>query len=250
MAAARTVEILSAIATAGRDDGGLPHRLVTACARALPVSGVGMVLMSQDGPAGTVAVTDGSAAKLEELQFTLREGPCVDASGDGRPVLQPELALPGPARWPGFTSAALDAGISAVFAFPLRMGAIRLGVLDLYRDRAGALSDLELAEALAFADAATMLLLQLQSLDPDGGGPLGTIPVVEDHAEVHQATGMVSVQAAVPLGQAIGLLQARAFATGRPITAVARDVLAGRVRFSNDDHGGIQTDDHGRIHEQ
>ena len=250
MAAARTVEILSAIATAGRDDGGLPHRLVTACARALPVSGVGMVLMSQDGPAGTVAVTDGSAAKLEELQFTLREGPCVDASGDGRPVLQPELALPGPARWPGFTSAALDAGISAVFAFPLRMGAIRLGVLDLYRDRAGALSDLELAEALAFADAATMLLLQLQSLDPDGGGPLGTIPVVEDHAEVHQATGMVSVQAAVPLGQAIGLLQARAFATGRPISAVARDVLAGRVRFSNDDHGGIQTDDHGRIHEQ
>jgi hypothetical protein len=239
VAAARTVEILSSIAAAGRGNGGLPHRLVTACAGALPVSGVGMVLMSPNGPAGTVAVTDGSAAKLEDLQFTLGEGPCVDASRSGRAVLQPELALTGPARWPGFTSAALDVGIEAVFAFPLRMGGIRLGVLDLYRDRTGALSDPELAEALAFSDAATMLLLQLQSLDPDGGGPLGTVPVVEDHAEVHQATGMVSVQAAVPLGQAIGLLQARAFATGRPITAVARDVLAGRVRFSNDDHGGI-----------
>jgi hypothetical protein len=242
VAAARTAEILSTIAAAGRDDGGLPHRLVTACGRALPVSGVGMVLMSHDGPAGTVAVTDGSAAKLEDLQFTLGEGPCVDASRSGRPVLQPDLAATGPARWPGFASAALDAGIEAIFAFPLRMGAIRLGVLDLYRDRAGALSEPELAEALAFADAATMLLLQLQSLDPDGRGPLGTIPVVEDHAEVHQATGMVSVQAAVPLGQAIGLLQARAFATSRPITAVARDVLTGRVRFSNDDRG--------RIHEQ
>jgi hypothetical protein len=63
--------------------------------------------------------------------------------------------------------------------------------------------------------------------------------VVEDHAEVHQATGMVSVQADVPLGQAIGLLQAHAFATGHPITAVARDVLSGRMRFSNDDHAGI-----------
>jgi hypothetical protein len=60
VAAARTAEILSTIAAAGRDDGGLPHRLVTACGRALPVSGVGMVLMSHDGPAGTVAVTDGS----------------------------------------------------------------------------------------------------------------------------------------------------------------------------------------------
>jgi hypothetical protein len=240
VAAARTAEILSAIAASGSEDGGLPHRLVSACGRALPVSGVGMVLMTHDGPAGTVAVTDGSAAKLEDLQFTLGEGPCVDASRGGRPVLQPELAVTGPARWPGFTAGALDVGIEAVFAFPLRMGAIRLGVLDLYRDRVGALSDPELAEALAFADAATMLLLQLQSLDPDGDGPLGTVPVVEDRAEVHQATGMVSVQAAVPLGQAIGLLQAHAFATGRPIRAVARDVLAGRVRFSNDDHGRIR----------
>ncbi len=240
MAAARTAEILSAIAASGSEDGGLPHRLVSACGRALPISGVGMVLMTHNGPAGTVAVTDGSAAKLEDLQFTLGEGPCVDASRGGRPVLQPELAVTGPARWPGFTAGALDVGIEAVFAFPLRMGAIRLGVLDLYRDRVGALSDPELAEALAFADAATMLLLQLQSLDPDGGGPLGTVPVVEDRAEVHQATGMVSVQAAVPLGQAIGLLQAHAFATGRPIRAVARDVLAGRMRFSNDDHGRIR----------
>ena len=93
-----------------------------------------------------------------------------------------------------------------------------------------------------FDFAATMLQLQLQFLDPDRGGPLGTNPEVEDHAEVHQATGMVSVQAAVPLGQAIGLLQANAFAKGRPITAVARDVLTGRMRFSNDDRG--------RIHEQ
>ena len=240
MAAARTAEILSAIASAGAEDGGLPHRLVSACVAALPVSGVGLVLMTHEGPAGTVAVTDGAAAKLEDLQFTLGEGPCVEASRTGRPVLQPELEATGPARWPVFAPSALDIGIQAIFAFPLRLGAIRLGVLDLYRDRSGPLSDAELAEALAFADSATMMLLHLQSLTPDEDGPLGAVPVVEDRAEVHQATGMVSVQAGVPLGQAIGLLQARAFATGRPIGAVARDVLAGLMQFSNDDHGRIR----------
>jgi hypothetical protein len=214
-------------------------RLVMACCRALPVSGVGMVLMTEDGPAGTVAVTDGAAAKLEDLQFTLGEGPCVDSSRLGRPVLQPDLLATGSARWPGFTAGALDAGVRAVFALPLRMGGIRLGVLDLYRDRAGALSTEELAEALSFADAATTVLLHLQSLDPDVGGPLGDIPVIEDRAEVHQATGMVSVQAGVMLGQALALLQARAFATGRPISALARDVLTGVARFSYDDQGGI-----------
>ncbi|TFV72954.1 hypothetical protein E4P39_15815 [Blastococcus sp. CT_GayMR19] len=123
----------------------------------------------------------------------------------------------------------------AVFAFPLRMGGIRLGVLDLYRERAGGLTDEQLAEALSFADAATAVLLHLQSLDPDAGGPLGSIHVVEDRAEVHQATGMVSVQAGVQLAQALALLQARAYATGRPISALARDVLTGVARFSNDD---------------
>ncbi|MFP5370065.1 MAG: GAF and ANTAR domain-containing protein [Actinomycetes bacterium] len=239
MASGRTAEILSGVA---RPDGGgdVPQRLVTACARALPVTGVGMVLMTENGPAGTVAVTDGPAAKLEDLQFTLGEGPCVDASRTGRPVLQPDLRATGPARWPGFAGGALDAGVRAVFAFPLRMGGIRLGVLDLYRDRSGVLTDVELAEALSFADAATTVLLHLQSIDPDAGGPLGAIPVVEDRAEVHQATGMVSVQADVPLGQALALLQARAFATEQPISALAREVLCGTVSFSNDGQGRIQ----------
>ena len=240
MAAVRTAEILSAISAEGSDGGGLPHRLVSACRGALRVSGVGLVLMTDAGPAGTVAVTDGAAATLEELQFTLGEGPCVDASRSGFPVLQPDLAATGSARWPGFTAGALDVGVQAVFAFPLRMGAVRLGVLDLFRGEAGVLTDEEVAEALSFADAATALLLAMESLDVGGRGPLDTVAVVDAHAEVHQATGMVSVQAGVPLGRAIGLLQARAFAAGRPIGAVAGDVLAGRVRFSSDDHGRIQ----------
>lgn len=240
MASGRSAEILSGVAEPGQQRGDLPQRLVAACAGALPgVSGVGIVLMSDDGPAGTIAVTDSSAATLEDLQFTLGEGPCVDASRTGRLVLQPDLVATGPMRWPGFAAGALEVGVRAVFAFPLRMGGIRLGVLDLYRDRAGALTDEELAEALSFADAATTVLLHLQSLDPDAGGPLGALPVVEDRAEVHQATGMVSVQAGVPLGQALALLQARAFATGGPISALAREVLNGAVRFSNDAEGRI-----------
>ena len=88
----------------------LPERLVRACALALPVTGVGLVLMTESGPAGTVAVTDRTAGTMEELQFTLGEGPCVESSATGRPVLQPDLARTGPARWPGFCAGALEAG--------------------------------------------------------------------------------------------------------------------------------------------
>jgi hypothetical protein len=234
VASTRVAEILRAAWAESPDGPGVPASLAVACVRSLPVSGVGLALMTDDGPAGIVAATDGAARELEELQFTLGEGPCVDASQTGRPVLQPDLARTAPVRWPGFAGGALEAGVRAVFAFPLRVGAIRLGVLDLYRDRAGVLSTEELAEALSFADAATLLLLHEQA----STAPSSAVPVLDDRAEVHQATGVVSVQAAVSLAEALVLLRARAFADQRPLGDLARDVLTGTVSFRKDDDTG------------
>jgi hypothetical protein len=227
-------EILRAAWAESPDGTGLPAGLAAACGRSLPVSGVGLALMTDDGPAGIIAATDGAAMELEELQFTLGEGPCVDASQTGRPVLQPDLARTAPLRWPAFAGGALGAGVRALFAFPLRVGAIRVGVLDLYRDRAGPLSTDELAEALSFADAATLLLLYEQA----STAASGAVPVLDDRAEVHQATGVVSVQAAVGLAEALLLLRARAFADQRALGDLARDVLTGTVSFRKDDETG------------
>ena len=239
MASVRVAEILAGVVAGSPVSSSLPQRLVTACSSALPVTGVGMVLRTDAGPAGTVAATDGPAETMEELQFTLGEGPCVDSSRTGRPVLQPDLARSGPALWPGFAAGALDAGIRAIFAFPLRVGAIRLGVLDLYRDVPGVLATDELTEALSFADAATSILLHLQAQDALDGTGAGLVRVIEDRAEVHQATGMVAVHADVSLTQALVLLRARAFAAERPILDLARDVLEGAVRFHSDGGGRI-----------
>jgi hypothetical protein len=190
-----------------------------------------MALMTADGPAGTVAVTDGSAGELEELQFSLGEGPCVDASRIGRPVLQPDVARTGPPRWPAFAEEALAAGLRAVFAFPLRVGAIRVGVLDLYRDTVGVLTAEQMAQALAFADAATMIVLNLASASAGAAVPNDPLDLLDGRAEVHQATGVVSVHARTTLEEALMLLRARAYAEQRPLRDLARDVLDGVVRF-------------------
>jgi GAF domain len=239
MAAVRATEILAELAgqTPAEGEPGLPQRLVEACAAALPVSGVGLIVMTDSGPGSILAATDGAARVMEELQFTLGEGPCVDASRERRPVLQPDLEHTAPQRWPAFAAGALDAGIRAIFALPLQVGGIPVGVLDLYRDTDGTLEDAELAEALAFADAATTVLLHLHT----GSGPNrmhpGLVALVENRAEVHQATGMVSVQAVLGLAEALLLLRAHAYSAERPILDVARDVLARILRFApEDDH--------------
>jgi hypothetical protein len=240
MASRAVTEILSAVWATSRDGENLPDSLVRLCTRTLPVSGVGLALMTDEGPAGTVAGSDDGARQLEELQFTLGQGPCVDASRTGRPVLAPDLAGTASRNWPQFAAAADAAGLRAVFAFPLQVGGIRLGVLDLYRDTTGELSGEELADALSFADAATQLLLDLQARDTTPrdtarGIPPHLLAVLDDRAEVHQATGVVSVRAGMSLAQALALLRARAYAEGRPIGDLARDVLDGVVRLGEDE---------------
>lgn len=235
--AARTAEILTTLLQEGLlpAEGDLAQELVVMCAMGVPVTGAGLIVMTDSGPGAMLASTDGPARTMEELQFTLGEGPCVDASTSGRPVLQPDLALTAPARWPGFAAGALEVGVRAVFAFPLQVGGIRVGVLDLYRDVEGVLTTGELAEALAFADAATSILLHMQGQTRRAGDDARLVTAVDDRAEVHQATGMVSVQAAIVLADALVLLRAHAFAAERPILQVARDVLTRKLSFGGED---------------
>lgn len=210
----------------------LLERLCSAAASGLNVTGVGMAMMTDRGHEGVVGATDGAARTMEDLQFTLGEGPCLDASGQGRPVLQPDLAQTAPVLWPGFGPAVLDAGIAAIFAFPLQVGGIRLGVLDLYRDTPGTLDEAEVRVALTYADAAAVLLLHLQSqMEPGEGLHPQLADGMSSRPEVHQATGMISVQAAVGLTEALLLLRAHAFAHDRPVIDVARDVVRRTLRF-------------------
>lgn len=212
----------------------LPAWLCAQCLAAVLVSGVGIALMTADGPSGVVlAATDERARQVEELQFALGEGPCVEASDGGRPVLEPDLAAVEPARWPQFSTAVLDAGVHAIFAFPLRVGAVHVGVLDLYRDTPGRLTPRELAHALAFADAATVVVLYLHDrAERELAG------LIDDWAEVHQATGMITVQLGIGLAEAMLRLRARAYATGRTVSAVAADVVNRRAFFDDSESGG------------
>jgi GAF domain len=227
-----TDTILAALIAPERVGYTLPERLIRDAAAALPIGGVGLALMNESGHQGVVAATDGAATLMEDLQFALGEGPCVDASRDRRPVLQPDLVQTGSVRWPGYGPAVTEAGIAAIFAFPLQVGAIRLGILDLYRETPGSLEPDELADALAYADAAVVVLLHLQGQMPPGKGlhpQLGD--PVQHRAEVHQATGVIAVQAAVGLTEALLLLRARAYASERPILQIAQEVLSGSLRI-------------------
>ena len=236
MAGERRLRILGLLVDPGRTDVG-PRRLCEVSAEITGLSGAGITVMAGDVNQGSLGASDGVSRAIEELQFALGEGPCLDAHRGERPVLEPDLLSPARPRWPAFSPPALDAGGRAVFAFPLRLGAVRIGALDLYRDHPGQLTDDQHADALVVADVVAEAVLMLQADAPPGLLAAALADGADLHPTVHQATGMIAVQLGVDGGEALVRLKAFAFGNGRSLDDVARDVLERRLRFDDPAEG-------------
>jgi hypothetical protein len=217
---------------AGRDGvANFLKRLCAAVAPALAASGAGLSVMADNEVRGLSTASDLTAERIEELQFVLGEGPCIEAFAHRRPVLVPDLAAEPVGRWPGYTPAAREAGVRAVFAFPLQVGAGRLGVLDVFRARPGPLSADELRQALTFAEVAVSTLLDGQSAAGPDGSAAGLNQAMDGRAVLFQAQGMVMVQLGISISDALARMRAHAYAENRPLADVARDIVARRLRF-------------------
>ncbi len=206
-------------------------RLCRACVELIGVSGAGIMIMDDEGHGTSLGVSDDASGAIEDLQFMLGEGPGIDAHTLGRPVLGPSLDDLDRAQWPTFAPEAVRAGVLAAFSFPLRVGAIRLGALDLYHGRPGDLGATQLADGIAMADLVTGAVMTVQE-----GAGAGDLADEMDNpgdlrTEVHQASGMVSRQLNVSIDAALVRLRAYAYSEGRSINDVAREVVTRQLRF-------------------
>jgi hypothetical protein len=234
---ARVRRLIAEEVVEGEDSGNTATWLRHLCAsatRALPASGVGVCLLGDDGARGVAAASDDASAVLEELQFTFGEGPCLSAFADRRPVLEAGIGTSAEGRWPVYWPAVVAKGVRAVFAFPLQIGAARLGVMDVYRDQPGGLSKEALSLALTYAEVAVHTLLDGQQRAQVGDSAAGLAEALAYRLELYQAQGMVMVQLGVPLDEAMAVMRAHAFARDRSLIEVARDVVARRLTFDRE----------------
>lgn len=230
---ARVLAAINKVASAEGVPVGVRH-MCLACAAAVQASGVGLYLIGELGLCEPLYVTNPVSEQVAELQVMLGEGPAAEALEEDHPVLVPALGSDSSVqRWPAFAPAALAAWLSAVFAFPLVMGAIAVGALEIHRGREGELTAAELAETLSFAEVVLPRVLDHLSGSDTGPG-LPSSGFEYRWAEVHQATGMVSVQLGSDLTVAFLRLRAHAYLTGHRLSQVAREVVERRLPFDPD----------------
>jgi hypothetical protein len=205
-------------AVGGGVSGAAIAAVCAGCVRELPVDGAAISVIGRAGQRETLFATDPTMAAIESVQFTLREGPCVEAVRERSPVLVPDLGQDA-GRWPVFASELTRYPVGAVFAFPVQRGSISFGALDLYRREPGCLAGDDLARALRVVDLAAIVLLSQAGAD-DGTAP----PMSWHRTDVHQATGMIIAALGVPADRALWLLRAHAFTRGELVEDVARAI--------------------------
>ncbi|MCU1410287.1 MAG: Antitermination regulatory protein [Rhodoglobus sp.] len=199
---------------------------------AFPVDGASVSVLAGPVSGLTVAASDDVANRLDELQFDLGEGPCWTALAHRLPVLMDARAQN--ADWPMFREAvasdAIAGRVRTMFAFPLAIGALDIGAIDLYSGDSSPLSPELVSEASSLADIAAWRVLRTILNDHTQGYDSESIGY--SRREVHQATGMIIVQLGVTPEDAELLLRAHAFAGSRTVRDVAKDVVERRLDFA------------------
>jgi len=206
------------------------------CRELLFADGVSISLASTSGLMAS-CVTGDEIASFEEIEFLLGEGPSLEAHHRGQAVYSSHRASDRLARWPALSTATDHFGAWGVYAFPLKVGAARIGVLSLYDEAPSDPSSGALSDAIIVADVVSHVVLSMQ-----GNMPLGEIAMSFKEngafrAEIHQASGMLAEQIGCGVADALVQLRSRAYATERPVADLAIDVIAGRLRLvRSEDH--------------
>lgn len=109
--------------------------------------------MRPGGQPVTVACSDELAARVDEMQYELDEGPCLRAMRDGQPVHIKDTAEK--AQWPEFEAQAASCGIRSCLALPLNAAGKPIGAINLYAAAPSAFSEAEARRAENFAENAS-----------------------------------------------------------------------------------------------
>jgi hypothetical protein len=221
-----------AAAVAGRPGSAV----ALACVAALPGDGAAITLMSCDQDRALLCSSDEVLIEVEKQEYTLGEGPSLEAFLTARPVLVPQISDPSVARrWPILAAQLALLPLGGLFTFPLHIGLTNVGVCSLYRRAGGELSRHDFGFVFSALDLTTYALRAGRGNAAEHGidAALG-VQESTSRDTVHQATGMLIAQLGMDPDTAFARLRGHAYGTGRTLESIADDIVNRRLRLQPD----------------
>ncbi len=230
MASERFLQILALLRDADAQAPG-ETQLCDIAATVTGLSGAAIGIANDENALTVLCASTPVGRTLIEAEALVAEGPCLEACHSEVAVEESALAAHDLNRWFLYAPLAVAAGAQAVFAFPMRIGAVRLGALLVFRDTAGELTESQSRDGYLMASVSARAVLALQA-----GAPRGQLAIELDGAAtfdalVQQAAGMISVQGGFSVGDALVLLRSHGFAEGVSSLDLAARVVERTVRY-------------------
>ncbi len=226
----RLIAIFELMASRERS-GGENGLLCSVAAEITAVSAAGVALATSRDALLCFCASSDVANSLIELEITVGEGPCLLTLDGQDSIAEEDLRTSRNSRWMLYTPTALEEGIRSVFGFPIRIGGIRLGVLCLYQTTPGPLSEGQFTDALLMASVIGRGIVALQA----GARPETLSGELQREAafdfSVHQAAGMVAVQASIDISSALVALRMHAFSLSESLSSVCARIINRQLLF-------------------
>lgn len=201
----------------------------------LPIDGASISTLGAPFGSETVCASDRLVARLDEVQMDLGEGPCWEAQATRRPVLTSNIRDPDHEDWPVFAEAIRNDEVGALYAFPLIIGPLSIGAIDLYSARTGKLTEEQVADAADLAAITARQVLRRSLSNRESHAREDPFDAVTEYSRrvVHQATGIVLAQLDVSAADALLIIRGHAFAHGRPVREIATEIVDRTLDFAH-----------------
>jgi GAF domain-containing protein len=189
----------------------------------------GGVMLTDDRDALQLLVsTDERSRVLELFELQRQEGPCVDSHRLGQLVVEEDLTRS--SRWPQFANVAVERGYRAVYAFPMRLRGATIGALNLFRTQAGAIDASDVQAAQAYADMATIGILQQRAVREARTLAGHLQAALNSRIVIEQAKGVLAERLGYSVGEAYQALRWYARNHNLHLREVAATVVSGDLR--------------------
>jgi GAF domain-containing protein len=207
----------------------LLHVLTGRCVDLLGVDAAGVMLSDGRGQLQLAAASSERARLLELFELQHDEGPCLDAFRTGRQVSYVDTGGV-PAPWPRFAAITKAEGFESVHALPMRLRRQIIGALNLFGKRPIQLPAEDIRVAQAFADIATIAILQERLVKEREVLATQLQTALDSRVVIEQAKGVLAERLGFDMDTAFSTLRDAARRANRRLSDVARDVVASRGR--------------------
>ncbi len=203
----------------------LLDELVRACLDLVPAHSAGILLHDQRGSLRVLASSSEDSRHLELLELQHEQGPCYQALQTGESVTVEDLASC-VGRWPAFATAAIERGVTSVYAVPMRVREHRIGGLNLFCTDDVRLDDEHLRVATVLGQMATLAIINHRFAREQEVLAQQLQSALQSRVLIEQAKGVIAEREGLDMAGSFAALRGKAGREKRLLSQVAFDIVA------------------------